>query len=187
MIRFPCSKCGKALGIADTEAGKFIKCPACGEKVKIPGDKAAGGAAPRPPGAVQKAAPRKPPAETDGEDEGLVEVEPVEEAEEPRRPPRVKVRAVKRQDEEDEEEDEEPRRRRRRRRDDDEDYDDEEKGFITPDRIRGVGGILAGGGCVAAGLLIEKFQQEDLAIMKYTCLGLAGLLVVAGIFYLIKG
>ncbi|HKB41094.1 MAG TPA: hypothetical protein VKD72_31995 [Gemmataceae bacterium] len=73
IIRFECNHCRKKLGIADTEAGKMIKCPGCGEKVRIPSQ--GGGAAPpetmkKPPGGaappetMKKAPSGAAPAET---------------------------------------------------------------------------------------------------------------------------
>src|SRR5215510_6942522 len=60
IIRFECNHCRKKLGIADTEAGKMIKCPGCGEKVRIPSQ--GGGAA--PPETMKKAPGGAAPAET---------------------------------------------------------------------------------------------------------------------------
>ena len=220
MIRFQCGKCGKKLGIADTEAGLTVTCPQCGTKLRIPGERKPGAPAPTP---KPKPPPRKPlkseEAEAETEeiaqvsgDQGFVEVEPTD-APPPRkasRKPRrdeeededeveerpAKARAKKRRREEDEDEEEEERRPRakaKRRRDeeedeefeDEDDYDDEEKGLVTPNRIRGVAAILGAGGVVAAALLIQKF--DDYEYMRYICFGIAGLMVVAGIYYLIKG
>ena len=36
MIRFQCDKCGKSIHVDDSAAGKFGKCPGCGERVKVP-------------------------------------------------------------------------------------------------------------------------------------------------------
>jgi len=62
IIRFQCNHCGKKLGIADTEAGKMIKCPGCGEKVRIP-SQGGGAAAPetvkKPPGSAAPPATMK--------------------------------------------------------------------------------------------------------------------------------
>jgi hypothetical protein len=50
-IRLTCP-CGKALNVADTMAGKTVKCPGCGKAIQVPG----GGTAPR----AQQAAPARP-------------------------------------------------------------------------------------------------------------------------------
>jgi predicted RNA-binding Zn-ribbon protein involved in translation (DUF1610 family) len=36
VIRFKCPYCGKALKVADTDAGKKGKCPGCGKRMRIP-------------------------------------------------------------------------------------------------------------------------------------------------------
>jgi DNA-directed RNA polymerase subunit RPC12/RpoP len=187
MIRFQCSHCGKTLGIAATEAGKMIKCPACGEKVRVPAGKAAGGPAAKPPGPVRKAPappPKRRPAD-EVEEEEVADVEPVEEEEERRPARKVKVKRRSEDVEEDEDEEEERPRRKSRRRREAEDY--EEDGASVANRIRGGVGIVVGAGVVAASFLIEKFQHEDFVAAKYTILGLGVLLVVAGIVYLIRG
>lgn len=226
MIRFQCGKCGKKLGIADTEAGLAIKCPGCGTKLRVPGERKGG-----PPAApVPKPPPRKPikreEAEAETEEipqipggQDFVEVEPVEEPpprkaiRKPRRdeeeeaerleeddePRPAKGKAKRRRAEEDEDEDEEEEERRPRSKakrrgreeedEEDEDFDDEdeEKPLITPNRIRGVVAVLGAGGVTAAALLIEKFQDPDFVYIKYVIFGIAGLMLVAGIYYLIKG
>ena len=40
---------------------------------------------------------------------------------------------------------------------------------------------MAGGGVAAAGLMIEKFQQEQFLAVKVVCLVLAGLIAAAGV------
>ena len=212
MIKFACGSCGKKLGIADTEAGLTVKCPQCGTKLRIPGERPPGAPAPTP---KPKPPPRKPLREEEAEaeteeippgtdDAGFVEVEPVDspprrkasrkprdedeelEDEEPR-PARAKKHR-RDEDEEDEEEERRPRGKAKQRRDEDvEDDYEEEKGLITPNRIRGVVAVLGAGGVAAAGLLIEKFQDPDFVYIKYVILGLAGLMLIAGIYYLIKG
>jgi DNA-directed RNA polymerase subunit RPC12/RpoP len=221
MIKFACGSCGKKLGIADTEAGLSVKCPQCGTKLRVPGERKPGAAAPAPPpkppprkpldpeeaealteeiaeppgpDAVQTGPPRKParkpPKEKEDEDE--------EREEDEERPAKAKARKRRRDEEEDEEEeDERPRaKKKRRRRDEEEDEDeerdeeddwDDEKGVITPNRIRGVVAILCAGGVVAAALLVEKFQDPDFEYIRYVFFGIAGLMVAAGIYYLIKG
>src|SRR5438876_11894519 len=119
VIRFECNHCHKKLGIADTEAGKMIKCPGCGEKVRIPAQ-AAGAAAPaKKPTPAAKPPPKpSPPVKRPPPKEDLVEVDPID-VEPPRQA--IKARPPARRDEEDEE-DEEPRRparRARARRDED--------------------------------------------------------------------
>ena len=218
MIRFQCGNCDKKLGIADTEAGLMIKCPGCGTKLRIPGERKGGpSAAP-----ASKSPPRKPikPEEAEAETEEVAELSNFKDAiqaEPPRKPTRkprrdeeeeaerldevgeprpTKGKAKRRRDEEEDEEEEEERRPRskakRRRHDEDdeeeEDFDDdEEKGLITPNRIRGVVAVLGSGGVTAAALLIEKFQDPDFVYIKYVIFGIAGLMLLAGIYYLIKG
>src|SRR5438876_4778147 len=36
MIKFRCTQCNKLLGGEDKDAGKFVKCPKCKEKTRIP-------------------------------------------------------------------------------------------------------------------------------------------------------
>src|SRR5262245_6349870 len=204
MIRFECGHCHKKLGIADTEAGKMIKCPGCGEKVRIPS--AAGGIAPakKPPPPAAKPPPKPAPAKKPAA-EDLVEVEPVNEDKPParaakaRRParhdedeeeeeaPRRRAGRAPRHDE-DEEEDEEPRRRagRGRARDEDEEdedaeaEEDEEKGIFSPNRIRGMVSIAMGGLVLVLALFFKSIKPDvdpDTAdIVKYVGCGLAALM-----------
>ncbi|MBI1913913.1 MAG: hypothetical protein HYS12_04140 [Planctomycetes bacterium] len=215
VIRFECNHCNKKLAIADTEAGKWVKCPGCGEKVRIPSQAAGGATTAKKPVPAAKPLPKPPPAKRRPAEEDLVEVDPIDEApppraaktraparrdeeeedEEPRRPSR---RARGRRDEdEDEDEDEEPRRRSRRaraRRDEDEDEededwdeDDEEKGPFSPNRIRGVVSIVVGFGVLAFGLFFGRLQESDVEILKWGVVALGVLMFPVGIFYLIKG
>lgn len=205
MIRFQCSNCNKTLGIADSEAGKAVKCPRCGTRVRIPGAPAQ----PKPPAAEKpppKTSPKPPPrrpepeAETEelagvGEGEEFVDADPVSEP--PRRKPARPTRKQKQEDESEimEEDEEEPRRTRtkkkaRRQPEEDEveeDYDDEEKGLFSPNRIRGMIAILTGGVVLAFALLFPRLQDEAYEVHRWAGCGLAGVIFLAGIFYLIKG
>ncbi len=61
VIRFECNHCNKKLGIADTEAGKWIKCPGCGGKVRIPLSAGGGAAVTKKPAPAAKPPPKPPP------------------------------------------------------------------------------------------------------------------------------
>jgi hypothetical protein len=199
MIQFPCSECGKKLSVGESAAGKLATCPTCKTRTRVPEasdeeDRPKKSA--RPSEGVKSAA--KKPARRDAEEEEELEPEAEEledEDEEDERPRKKKSAQVRRRrDEDDEDEDEEPRRKKARaRRDDDEDEDEEDEddrsGF-TANRIRGVVALVVALALVIFGLTFEKFKDPAVEYGQYgtpVCCGLGGLLVLAGIYYLIRG
>lgn len=36
MIKFPCALCKKKIGVSEKYAGKEVKCPGCGQSVRVP-------------------------------------------------------------------------------------------------------------------------------------------------------
>ena len=228
MIRFVCTGCGKKLGTADTEAGKAVKCPACGTKVRVPaaGDSAAPAPpapksspkpAPKPAPAPKSAPPPKsvpprkpPPHEVEKKEAGargeqeFVDVEP-DEGPPPRRKsgltasrPAPRRPRPEDQDEDLEEAEERPRGRRRARQgeediEDEEEFDGEEKTGLTPNRIRGILGVVLGGVVIALALLFETIKPGleggELAYntIRVVGCGIGGVLLVAGSYFLIRG
>ena len=57
MIRFACPQCQKALQVADSAAGKKLKCPQCGGVLAIPAGKQARGCAAQGRAASQSRSP----------------------------------------------------------------------------------------------------------------------------------
>jgi hypothetical protein len=174
MIRFKCGGCGKMLGMPESEAGKLAACPVCKAKTRIPAPGATPGPAsplaptPRtaPPVPAAQTAPKPPPHEE------IIDLEAVEE--EADRPTKKRAKTARRQVQDDEDHDEEV-------------WDDEEKQGLTANRIRGIVGIVLGlalVGFVVLGGLSNTQLGDAGPIIGYV---LAGLLVVAGIYYLITG
>jgi hypothetical protein len=116
---------------------------------------------------------------------------PAPPAEPPRRPkkeePRQQAREVEPIEDEDEEDEDEPRPKKRKRRRDDE---DEDAGWLNANRIRGIVALVMSVGILIFALTFEKFKDPNVVGGEYgTPVGcaLAGVMFVAGLFYLIRG
>jgi DNA-directed RNA polymerase subunit RPC12/RpoP len=165
MIRFECTGCTRKLSVAEPQAGKLVACPSCKTKVRVPAAELDSPEEPDPP--LKTALTNKPtPAKE------VDFVEPIDDEEE-RPAPRVRKKTA-------------------RRRDEDEDFHDEaEEGGFNANRIRGVVAIVMSIVLLVFALTFEKFKDPVKWPMgEYgtpVCCTLAGVLFVAGIFYLIRG
>jgi hypothetical protein len=209
MIRIKCPHCGKLLGINDTAAGTAALCPACKQKFRVPGVKAAGA-----PGANAPAGgPAKAPARAPAKPPDFPAVEVDEEAERARRPPpaaRAGKRPLPAEEEEevaeldyddaetemDEDEDRprpkklSPKKKKKRGRDKDSDA------MVLRNRI--VGSVGAVGGIVLTLIGVAKWLPDKLTDPERSVLGSAAeyswlaatifgaLMVMVGVFYIFK-
>src|SRR5262245_2280607 len=119
----------------------------------------------------------------------LAQSVPAPPAEPPRRPkkeapPRQQAREV--EPIEDEDEDDEPRPKKRKRRRDEE----EDAGWLNANRIRGIVALVMSVGVLIFALTFEKFKDPNVVGGEYGIpvgCALAGVMFVAGLFYLIRG
>jgi phage FluMu protein Com len=119
-ITIQCPQCDKKLKVADTSAGKKVRCPACSAVISVP---AAEESEPAPEGGITETPKSKIPSPaTDDEGTGVTE----------KPTPKKKVTWDKKQadeeenygyDDSDDDEEERPRRKKRRRDLDDDDID----------------------------------------------------------------
>lgn len=192
MIRFRCSKCSKLLGIDNSEAGKFTRCVRCKARVRIPLD------------SEQTAPPKRSGDQAEGEDYEVIEefevieegeavetLEPVEQLDEIE-----EVQEVEEIEEVDElesvEDDDRPRRRGPRRRGDKirrprDEEDDKEQPFFTRNRITGIVGLVIGPAFLVFGMLF-RFNNESVDLpLRIGIMAVGGLIMLTGLFYVIKG
>jgi ribosomal protein S27E len=116
MIQVKCPHCSRDIRAADEHAGKKIRCPGCKEVLPLPAAATAvQTAAPRPaPAAIQKAPPKRRPAEEDDEDVPILEA--IEDDDDADRRVRKRKRAEDDDDDSDDDDEEYERRRRKRRK-----------------------------------------------------------------------
>jgi predicted nucleic acid-binding Zn-ribbon protein len=126
MLRIQCPQCAKALGIQESQVGAMARCPACGNKFRIPGParKPAPEKKQRPAPAVKAPAPEEEAggyevvgekAPADGGFE-VVEEEGVDEAAPPKPRPRKPVPDDDADEPEEDEAEEAPRRKKKKKK-----------------------------------------------------------------------
>jgi DNA-directed RNA polymerase subunit RPC12/RpoP len=192
MIRFRCSKCGKLLGIDDSEAGKWTRCAKCKQRVLIPMKSQANTGGGKAKSNTQQQVETEDyeviedfevieEGEKPSEFEVLEEVESLEEVED--------LDEIELVDEEEEEV--RPRRKKssvkgnKRKRRDEEEEEDEES-FFTRNRITGIGGLVLGPAFLVFGIVWHFNNEYDL-MLRIIIMALGGLITLAGLFYVIKG
>src|SRR5260370_12216073 len=196
MIRFRCSNCNKLLGIDNSEAGRFTRCVKCKERVKIPARGEDN------PGKGKKAAKPGPAGQkgeglADADDYEVIEdFEVIEEGDAGEQVDSLEeVDALEEVEDLDEielvdEEEEEPRRRpkkrpgkgkARRRRE-----EEEEETFFTRNRITVIAGLVVGPAFLVFGIMWHFDNELDL-ILRIIIMVLGGLIMLSGLFYVIKG
>ena len=159
-IEFFCA-CGKKLGVADTHAGKRVKCPVCLEPVTVPEPQAH----PVPELSAEDAAFQALMAAPDPEPAKPTAVRPTRPESAGERPPapppppyRGHAPSERTLSGFDAPEPPQARREKRRPRRDHPEYDDERRPWIalSPGLLGGIAGMLVGGGLLLVGLLAGR-------------------------------